>query len=66
MVLPDMEARLSQLEQSVGLVLGGTPLPADVQRAQACSQVSQQSLGLSGLAFAVCTPITTTLFIFQV
>ena len=50
LVLPDMETRLSQLEQSVGLLLAGTPLPPDVQRAQACTQVSPQPLGRSALA----------------
>ena len=56
LVLPDMETRLSQLEQSVGLLLAGAPLPADAQRAQACTQVSPQPLCLSAFAFAVYAP----------
>ena len=59
--LPDVEARLSQLEQWVGLLVAGTPLPPDVQRAQTCTQVSPQAPGLLVLAFAVC-PMMTTLF----
>lgn len=55
-VLPDMETRLSQLEESVGLLLAGTPLPPDVHRAQACSQVTPQARALSAPAFAVCAP----------
>lgn len=39
-VLPDMDARLRQVEQSVGLLLADTPLTADVQRAHSCTQVS--------------------------
>ena len=38
--LPDMDAKLGQLEGSVGLLLSGQPTPGDVQRAEACLQVS--------------------------
>lgn len=37
--LPDMESQLSQLSQSVSLLLSGKPTPADMQRADACLQV---------------------------
>ena len=37
--LPELNSRLSQMEQSVGLLLSGGPLPVDVQRADACTKV---------------------------
>ena len=38
-MLPDLSSRLSHMEQSVSLLLSGAPLPADMQRAEACTKV---------------------------
>ncbi len=38
-MLPDWSSRLSQMEESVGLLLSGAPLPADLQRADVCTKV---------------------------
>ncbi len=38
-MLPDLSSRLSDMEQSVSLLLSGAPLPADIQRADACTKV---------------------------
>lgn len=37
--LPEMEHQLSQLSESVSLLLAGKPTPTDTQRAHACLQV---------------------------
>ncbi len=38
-MLPDLSSRLSHMEQSVSLLLSGAPLPADMQKADACTKV---------------------------
>lgn len=38
--LPDLSRRLSQMEESVSLLMSGAPLPADLQRAETCTKVT--------------------------
>ena len=38
-MLPDMSSRLVQLEESTAMLMSGAPLPADMQRAHACTKV---------------------------
>ena len=38
-MLPDMSSRLVQLEESTSMLMSGAPLPADMQRAHACTKV---------------------------
>ena len=46
----------------MGLLLTGMPLPSDVQRAEACTQVSLQPWGLSALVLRCVRSIMTTVF----
>lgn len=46
--LPDLSSRLSHMEQSVSLLLSGAPLPADMQRADACTKSLEEVQGVLG------------------
>ncbi|KAL0023938.1 hypothetical protein WJX77_001873 [Trebouxia sp. C0004] len=47
-MLPDLSSRLSHIEQSVSLLLSGAPLPADMQRADACTKSLEEVQGVLG------------------